>query len=115
MNKTFAAALLCASAFAIKMKIRESNADTQEHFDIHEETWGDVCDYIAEGYTIDWDVYYDEVDVDADGIVTMEEFLEGFHDMEGAEAEFYANHSEYVYSVLSAFDFAEGLTKEELH
>ena len=115
MSKTFAAALLCATTFAIKMKTRETGEDLPGTFNIHEETWGDVCEYIEAGHEIDWDMYYDEADTNGDGTLNLEEFLVQEHEMTEEEEAFYSHHGEYVYNILAGYDGHEGLTKEEMH
>merc|ERR1712127_403357 len=97
------------------MKIRQETAYAQESYDIHSDTWGDICYYIRMGHEVDHDAYYDEVDADGDEILTLEEFMGDSHGMSESEAAFYAKHDEYVYNLISGIEGVEGLSPDEWH
>jgi len=109
MSKTFAAALLCATAFAIK--IRSTSTTASGDYDIHTETLFGFCEnFMKHNNDDDLRNFFRMFDSDSDGIISLKEFRGLYaHDFE----DWYAEHDEYVHSFISTMDGNDGINERE--
>ena len=92
MNKAFIAALVCATAAAVKIK----STALQQAWSIHDQTAADFCKMSDE----DLNEFYQVLDVDKDGQIEIEELaqLAGEH-LNEDEQEFLETHGEYLFGL----------------
>ena len=92
MNKAFIAALVCATAAAVKIK----STALQQAWSIHDQTAADFCKMSDE----DLNEFYQVLDVDKDGQIEIEELaqLAGEH-LNEDEQELLETHGEYLFGL----------------
>ena len=97
MNKAFIAALVCATAAAVKIK----STALQQKWSIHDQTAAEVCDMTEQ----DLREGYEFLDVDNDGHIEIEDLeqLEGEY-LDKDEQEFIKTHGEYLFDLADQTD-----------